>query len=133
MRLPRLRCSVRSMMLVVATLAVILGVGLSYLRWFMNPSIEVRIINETNEALTDVRLLHHDYYGGTGMVGRVAPGAVVHRTIRCTSEGTIEICFRKAGGQVFSKDADLYVDSQSRGSLAFHVTPTGVTVVKTDL
>ncbi len=55
MRFPRVRFSVRRMIVAVAAVALVLGMLVACLRWFLYMVSTAEVFNETDAPLSDVR------------------------------------------------------------------------------
>src|SRR5262245_56261393 len=86
MQRPYVRFTVRRMMAAVAAVALVLGMLVAALRWFLYPHITVTVFNETGSPLSDVRV---SYAGGERTAERIMPCGIAASDIQSYGESTI--------------------------------------------
>jgi hypothetical protein len=126
MRAPRIRFTVRRLILIVAAVGIVLGLGTMSLRWHRNPYVTVTVRNSTSEPLTDVRIR---YRYGECTARMIRPGADAAWRIRCTGASDVVLEYRDSHGVLVTKSDTTYIERHYRGSLDLHIGDTGVRVV----
>jgi hypothetical protein len=126
MSAPRIRFTVRRLIVTIAVIGLALGFAVTWLRWHRNPYVTVRVHNNTSNLLTDVRI---SYRYGELTAGTIKPGAEASWKIRCSGESDVILEYRNSLGVLITKADNTYIEHNYRGSLDLHIGDTGVRVV----
>jgi hypothetical protein len=118
------RFTVRGLMLVVAGVALFLGVIITSLRWLQYPHINVTIVNETSSPIYSVCL---SSYSTERKVGQLRSGGVAMTVIQ-DGESNMWLTYRSLIGVVWTA-GPFSEESGNRGYLEYHVTDAGVHVI----
>ena len=81
-----MRFTVRGIMLVVACVALILGMFKACLEWLRNPHIDVTILNESSTAIRDLRV---SFLYGERTADRLRSGGVAFTEIQSGGDAAI--------------------------------------------
>ena len=125
MELPRVRFTVRGMMVAVAALALAFSILVGFLRWFLYPRIIVTIVNETSAPIRDLRLT---FLRGERTAELLGPGGVAVTEIESGGDAGIFFSYRDSRGTLREAEP-LHHESGNRGFLEVHVTNEGTRLV----
>jgi len=122
-----MRFTVRRLMVAVAVVALMLGAGVSFLKWCFDPSITVVVLNETGQPLNDVRVF---WSGGARNSKRIGPGGVATWRINPYGSFAINLSYRNSKNLEIKKYLELYHDIGYRDYIEFHASMGEVRVVE---
>jgi hypothetical protein len=121
------RFSVREVMLILAGVALILGI---FVNWLKYPRVKLTIFNETANTIREVRV---SFLSGERTAERIDPGGYAVTEIESGGDAGVFLSYLDSAGNL-TKDEPLYYSADSgsldRGYLEVHVTRSGTRTVK---
>jgi hypothetical protein len=120
------RFTVRGIMLVVACVALILGIFMACVERVRYPHINVKILNESSTTISDVRV---SFLYGERTAAQLRSGGVAFTEIQSGGDAGIFVSYRDSTGTL-RKAEPVYEESGTRGFLEIHVNDEGTWLVK---
>jgi hypothetical protein len=125
MRVSCERFTIRRMMVMVAALAIALGLFVYCLRWIQYPHINVTIFNETSTPIYDLSV---SFLNGERTAKSLSAGGVAFTEIQSGGDAGVFFSYRDSEA-VLRRAKPIYYESGNRGFLEVRVTDGGTRLV----